>query len=192
MKTPILLLDNYDSFTYNLLHYIEDLSGRQVVVRRNDEIKLEEVDFFYDIVLSPGPGIPAESGILVPLIRKYAATKRIFGVCLGMQAIAEAFGGNLVQLKTVMHGISRPVILTQPTDRLFHGIPQTFMAGRYHSWVVDRFTLPGCMQIIAQDEHGQIMALKHKTCNLKGVQFHPESILTEYGRKIIENWLCDY
>jgi anthranilate synthase component II len=185
----ILLFDNYDSFTYNLLHYIEEVSNREVVVYRNDAISLEEVDAFDEIILSPGPGLPAESGILLPLIKKYAPHKKILGVCLGLQAMAEVYGGSLEQLGEVMHGISREVKVTDPEEPLFNGIPSSFMAGRYHSWVAGVKTLPSCFRVTATDEIGNIMALRHKEYNLCGVQFHPESVLTDYGKEMLKNWI---
>jgi len=189
MPGRILLFDNYDSFTYNLLHYVEEVSGREVVVCRNDEISLEEVNEFDEIILSPGPGLPSEAGILIPLIKKYAATKKIMGVCLGLQAMAEAFGGTLLQLDQVMHGISRKVTITGTEELLFAGLPDSFMAGRYHSWVADKETLPDCFKITASDEWGNIMAIRHRSLDLCGVQFHPESVLTPLGKTMISNWI---
>jgi len=185
----VLLFDNYDSFTYNLLHYIEAVSDRQVVVFRNDAISLEDVNAFEEIILSPGPGLPAESGILLPLIKKYAPVKKILGICLGMQAMTEAYGGSLVQLGEVMHGVSREVKVTDRNEALFSGIPSSFMAGRYHSWVAGIQTLPSCFRITATDENGNIMALRHQEYDLCGVQFHPESVLTDYGKEMLKNWV---
>lgn len=184
----VLLFDNYDSFTYNLLHILNEL-GATVEVRRNDQIRLEEVRQYDKILLSPGPGIPEEAGILLPLIKEYAPTKSILGVCLGEQAIGQAFGARLINLKEVYHGIASPIQVTVP-DPLFAGMGKTFTAGRYHSWVVDPEDFPSCLEVIAQDaEGGQIMGLRHKTYDVKGIQFHPESVLTPQGNQIIRNWL---
>lgn len=184
----VLLFDNYDSFTYNLLHILNEL-GATVEVRRNDQIRLEEVRQYDKILLSPGPGIPEEAGILLPLIKEYAQTKSILGVCLGEQAIGQAFGARLINLKEVYHGIASPIQVTVP-DPLFTGMGKTFTAGRYHSWVVDPEDFPSCLEVIAQDaEGGQIMGLIHKTYDVKGIQFHPESVLTPQGNQIIRNWL---
>lgn len=184
----VLLFDNYDSFTYNLLHILNEL-GATVEVRRNDQIRLEEVRQYDKILLSPGPGIPEEAGILLPLIKEYAPTKSILGVCLGEQAIGQAFGARLINLKEVYHGIASPIQVTVP-DPLFTGMGKTFTAGRYHSWVVDPEDFPSCLEVIAQDaEGGQIMGLRHKTYDVKGIQFHPESVLTPQGNQIIRNWL---
>ena len=185
----LLLLDNYDSFTYNLLHALREL-GADADVRRNDKIDLDEVDRFDRILLSPGPGIPEEAGILLPLIERYAPSKSILGVCLGLQAIGEAFGGKLSNLENVYHGVCTDIRVTVP-DPLFAGLGAgCFAAGRYHSWIVSRTELPSCLEIIAEDlKDRQIMALRHVEYNVRGVQFHPESILTPQGKLIIENWL---
>ena len=184
----ILLFDNYDSFTYNLLHILKEF-GADVEVFRNDKITLDEVDRFDKIVLSPGPGIPEEAGILLPLNRRYAPTKSILGVCLGEQAIGEAFGAKLINLPDVHHGVSSDIhILTD--DPLFNGLDRTLRVGRYHSWVVSKEDFPDCLEITAEDtEEGQIMGLRHKTYNVRGIQFHPESVLTPQGKEIIKNWL---
>ena len=184
----LLVLDNYDSFTYNLVHYIEKVSDAGVEVHRNDQIRIEEIERFDKILLSPGPGIPSEAGILLELIKTYAATKDIFGVCLGQQAIAEAFGGSLINLETVFHGVATPVEVVAD-DLLFKDLPEKFNAGRYHSWVVNRADLPSELTITAIDGSGQIMALRHNTYNMRAVQFHPESVLTEYGLQLISNWV---
>jgi anthranilate synthase component 2 len=189
MTGKILLLDNYDSFTYNLLHYVEEVSDRKVDVFRNDEITLEQIAEYNQIILSPGPGLPHEAGILMPLIREYASAKRIFGVCLGLQAITEVYGGKLKQLETVMHGRSRRVMVKDGNHNLFKGLPSSFMAGRYHSWVADRDNFPDCLVITADDEESNIMAIRHKTHDVSAVQFHPESIMTEYGKQMIRNWI---
>ncbi len=184
----ILVLDNYDSFTYNLVHYIEKVCEFQVEVHRNDKIGLDEIDRFDKILLSPGPGIPSEAGLLIDLIKTYATTKSILGVCLGMQAIAEAFGGSLTNLDTVYHGIATPVHIVKK-DPLFKGLPATFNVGRYHSWVVNKNDLPGSLEVTALDDNNLIMGLAHKKFDVLGVQFHPESILTEYGEEMIRNWI---
>jgi anthranilate synthase component 2 len=184
----ILLFDNYDSFTYNLLHILKEL-GADVEVHRNDKITLEEVDRFDKIVLSPGPGIPSESGILLPLIQRYAPTKSILGVCLGEQAIGEAFGADLINLTDVHHGVCSDIRVLKP-DPLFEGLGTSFRAGRYHSWVVSKEHFPECLEILADDfVEGQIMAIRHKAYNVRGIQFHPESVLTPEGKRIIANWL---
>ncbi|MCI6522101.1 MAG: anthranilate synthase component II [Parabacteroides sp.] len=184
----ILLFDNYDSFTYNLLHILKEL-GADVEVFRNDKITLDEVDRFDKIVLSPGPGIPEEAGILLPLIRRYAPTKSILGVCLGEQAIGEAFGAKLINLTEVHHGVCSDVRVVA-NDPLFNGLDRTLRVGRYHSWVVSKEDLPDCLEITAEDtEEGQIMGLRHKEYNVRGIQFHPESVLTPQGKEIIKNWL---
>ncbi|MBT8180585.1 MAG: aminodeoxychorismate/anthranilate synthase component II [Eudoraea sp.] len=182
----ILVIDNYDSFTYNLVHYLEDL-GCEVVVKRNDQLKLEEVDEFEKIVLSPGPGIPDEAGLLKEIIAKYAPTKSIFGVCLGQQAIGEVFGGNLINLDEVYHGIATKINL-EKEEPLFEGLPGEIVVGRYHSWVVDP-ELPDVLVATSFDENGQLMSLRHKSYDVCAVQFHPESVLTPKGKQILENWL---
>lgn len=182
----ILVIDNYDSFTYNLVHYLEEL-GCEVIVKRNDQLTLEEVDVFDKIVLSPGPGIPDEAGLLKPIIEKYAPTKSIFGVCLGQQAIAEVFGGTLINLKEVYHGIATKINITKDAI-IFNGMPREIEVGRYHSWVVDA-NLPNVLEATSVDENGQIMSLHHKEYDVHAVQFHPESVLTPQGKKMLENWL---
>lgn len=182
----ILVIDNYDSFTYNLVHYLEDLDCN-VVVKRNDQLSLEEVAAYDRIVLSPGPGIPDEAGLLKEIIATYAPTKSIFGVCLGQQAIAEVFGGSLINLDEVYHGIATKINIIKD-DLLFDGLPREIAVGRYHSWVVDP-KLPEVLEATSVDENGQIMSLRHKTYDVCAVQFHPESVLTPQGKKILENWL---
>ena len=182
----ILVIDNYDSFTYNLVHYLEEL-GCEVIVKRNDQLTLEEVDAFDKIVLSPGPGIPDEAGLLKQIIEKYAPTKSIFGVCLGQQAIAEVFGGSLINLDEVYHGIATKINITKD-DVIFEGLPKEIEVGRYHSWVVNP-DLPEVLEATSLDENGQIMSLRHKTHDVRAVQFHPESVLTPQGKKMLENWL---
>lgn len=183
----ILVIDNYDSFTYNLVHYLEDLNC-QVTVVRNDQLQLEDVEPFEKIVLSPGPGIPDEAGLLKPIIKTYASTKSILGVCLGMQAIGEVFGATLENLDIVYHGIQTKVHITSKDEILFKRLPPTIEVGRYHSWVV-KGELPTCLEITSVDENQQIMALRHKEFDIKGVQFHPESVLTPDGKTMLKNWI---
>ncbi|MEP2239467.1 MAG: aminodeoxychorismate/anthranilate synthase component II [Maribacter sp.] len=185
-SNSVLVIDNYDSFTYNLVHYLEEL-GCEVIVKRNDQFTLEEVDAFEKIVLSPGPGIPDEAGLLKQIIEKYAPTKSIFGVCLGQQAIAEVFGGSLINLDKVYHGIATTIKITKE-DVIFEDIPNEIEVGRYHSWVVNT-DLPEVLEATSVDENGQIMSLRHKTFDVRAVQFHPESVLTPQGKKMLENWL---
>ena len=184
----ILVFDNYDSFTYNLVHLIEKVSDFQVEVFRNDKINLQEIERYDKILLSPGPGIPSQAGILLQLILTYAARKSILGVCLGHQAIAEVFGASLVNLSTVYHGVATSVEVIKE-DPIFKNVPGKFNVGRYHSWIVSLNNFPESLQITAVDELNQIMALRHKSYDLTGVQFHPESILTEHGETIIKNWV---
>jgi len=189
MKMKILVLDNYDSFTYNLVHYVEKITGEKVDVYRNDEIELDEVAKYDKIILSPGPGIPDEANLLKPIIKKYGPTKSILGVCLGVQAIAEVYGGSLINLSSVFHGVASTMEQVEMDKKLFNDIPSKFEAGRYHSWIVDRETLPSCFKISSVDENGQIMSIFHTSHDVRGVQFHPESILTPEGEKMIRNWL---
>ncbi len=184
--TKVLMIDNYDSFTYNLVHYLEELHC-EVVVKRNDKISLEEVEDFQKIVLSPGPGIPEEAGLLKEIIAKYAPTKSIFGVCLGQQAIGEVFGGELINLDKVYHGIATTVEIVY-NDPIFKGLPKTIEVGRYHSWVVDP-DLPQALIATSFDTNGQLMSIRHREYDVCGVQFHPESVLTPQGKKILENWV---
>ena len=183
----ILVIDNYDSFTYNLVHYLEDLNCKVTVVR-NDQLQPEDVEPFEKIVLSPGPGIPDEAGLLKLIIKTYASTKSILGVCLGMQAIGEVFGATLKNLDTVYHGIQTKVHITSKNEILFKGLPPTIEVGRYHSWIV-KGELPTCLEITSVDENQQIMALRHKEFDIKGVQFHPESVLTPDGKTMLKNWI---
>jgi anthranilate synthase component 2 len=183
-----LVFDNYDSFTYNLVHLVEKLTKQRVEVHRNDRIPLEKVKEYDKIILSPGPGIPSEAGLLLPLIREYAASKPILGVCLGHHAIGEAFGGKLVNLSTVYHGVATPVKVLKP-GTLFEGLPETLEVGRYHSWVVSEESWPDELEVTARDEKNFVMGLRHKTLDVQGVQFHPESVLTPLGEKILANWL---
>ena len=184
----VLVIDNYDSFTYNLVHLVNEL-GYETIVWRNDKFDLAEVDKFDKIILSPGPGIPAESGLLLDVIKTYAANKKILGVCLGQQAIAEAFGGSLLNLGHPMHGIATKAQKVKNDEALFEGLDTEFVVGRYHSWVVNPEGLPADLEVTALDRDRQIMALRHKTFDVCGVQFHPESVLTPDGKKIMENWL---
>ncbi len=193
----LLVFDNYDSFTYNLVHLVEKITHQKVVVFRNDEIALEDVAKYHKIILSPGPGIPEEAGLLLPLIHQYAPSKAILGVCLGHQAIGQSFGGKLTNLSKVYHGIATPIEVIPPTTpeterALFKGLGNPLLVGRYHSWVVRHEDFPDELTITAQDELGHIMALEHKTYNVRGVQFHPESILTPDGETIVRNWLDNY
>jgi anthranilate synthase component 2 len=185
----LLVIDNYDSFTYNLVHAVKKISGLQVDVFRNDEIALEDIDKYDKIILSPGPGLPEEAGLLLEIIKTYAAKKKILGVCLGHQAIGEAFGGKLHNLNRVFHGMATPVKITNTKSNLFNNLPDTLDVGRYHSWIVEKESLPGCFEVTSYDENGSIMSMKHKDYDLEGVQFHPESVLTPHGEKMIENWL---
>lgn len=184
----ILIFDNYDSFTYNLLHLVRELGETGVEVHRNDKITLDEVERFDKIILSPGPGIPAEAGLLLPLIRRYAPTKSILGVCLGHQAIGESFGAALENLKEVYHGVQTPVRIIAD-DPLFSGLPREIEVGRYHSWVVSPDGFPAELEITARDASGQVMALRHRNYDVRGIQFHPESVLTPQGSTIIRNFL---
>lgn len=186
-KTHILVIDNYDSFTYNLVHYLEDLNCK-VTVKRNDQLTLDEVEAFDKIVLSPGPGIPDEAGLLKAIIEKYAPTKSILGVCLGQQAIGEVFGGTLTNLETVFHGVATQITISVNDEALFNGLGKSMEVGRYHSWVVQE-NLPDVLEATSFDENGQIMSLRHKIFDVRGVQFHPESVLTPNGKQILANWL---
>lgn len=189
----ILVFDNYDSFTYNLVHLIKKITGEKVDVYRNDQIALPDVDAYDKIILSPGPGIPEEAGLLLPLVKEYAATKSILGVCLGHQAIAEAFGGKLTNLSTVFHGVATKIHISNRQSVtgkcLFNELPDEIDVGRYHSWIVSEENFPDELEVTASDEHGYIMALQHKTYDVQGVQFHPESVLTPDGEQILQNWL---
>ena len=187
--SKILIIDNYDSFTYNLVHLVNEI-GLQCEVWRNAKFNLDDVDAFSHIILSPGPGIPSEAGLLLDVIARYAPTKSIFGVCLGQQAIAEVFGGQLYNLSRPMHGIATPIKVIDTDERLFTSLPETFKVGRYHSWVVDQKGFPDVLTVTAIDEQDDsIMALRHKHYDVRGVQFHPESVLTEHGRQLMQNWL---
>lgn len=183
----IVIIDNYDSFTYNLSHLIKEL-GADVTVYRNDQFQLSQLEEFDKIVLSPGPGIPSEAGLLLDVIKAYAGKKSMLGVCLGHQAIGEAFGGKLTNLSTVFHGVATEGINLKNSP-IFNNIPEHFTMGRYHSWVVDTDGFPDCLEVTARSEEGQIMALQHKTLPIYGIQFHPESVLTPEGAKMIKNWM---
>lgn len=187
----IVIIDNYDSFTYNLSHLVKEL-GADVTVLRNDKFQLQDLETFDKIILSPGPGIPSEAGLLLDVIKHYASVKPILGVCLGHQAIAEAFGGSLINLTEVFHGVATEgsiLTLGQEKDYIFRGLPERITMGRYHSWVVNRDTLPECLQVTAESDEHQIMALRHKDYDIRGIQFHPESVLTPQGKDIIANWM---
>ena len=184
----IVVIDNYDSFTYNLVHYLEDLNC-EVTVFRNDEFEMDELQQFDKILLSPGPGIPDEAGLLKNVIKTYASSKSILGVCLGQQAIGEVFGGTLINLEKVYHGVATNIKITNTDDVLFKDLPNEFEVGRYHSWVVSNDNFPNDLIITSVDENGQIMSLKHNKFDVRGVQFHPESVLTPNGKKILENWI---
>jgi len=198
----ILVFDNYDSFTYNLVHLVERILHEKVDVHRNDQVPLEKVKEYDKIILSPGPGIPEEAGLLLPLIKEYASSKSILGVCLGHQAVGEAFGGKLINLSEVYHGVATPVRLVNRESgvgsnnsslvthhSLFEGLPEEFEVGRYHSWIVSEENFPQELKVTARDENNFIMALQHKTYDVQGVQFHPESVLTPKGELILRNWL---
>jgi len=188
MNNRILVIDNYDSFTYNLVHLLQEL-GQEYDVVRNDKFDLEDIESYGRILLSPGPGIPQEAGLLLDVIRRYAPSKRILGVCLGQQAIAEVFGGTLWNIPKPLHGVATDIIVTDSSEPLFYGFPGDSRIGRYHSWAVDADTLPDCLKITAVDPDGTIMALSHREYDVKGVQFHPESVLTTNGKKLMENWV---
>lgn len=195
--TRILVFDNYDSFTYNLVHLVEKILHQKVEVHRNDQIPLEKVKEYDKIILSPGPGIPVEAGLLLPLIKEYASSKSILGVCLGHQAIGEAFGGKLINLSTVYHGVATPVTINRKelngrlssSRDLFKNLPDVLEVGRYHSWIVADENLPAELEVTARDENNYIMAMQHKNYDVQGVQFHPESVLTPKGEEILRNWL---
>lgn len=183
----IVIIDNYDSFTYNLSHLVKEL-GAEVSVFRNDKFQMQQLDAFDKIILSPGPGIPSEAGLLLDAIRNYAGKKPILGVCLGHQAIGEVFGAKLKNLNSVFHGIATPATIIQD-DYIFDHLPQTLEVGRYHSWIVSKDALPDCLEITSESDEGYIMSLRHKQFDIRGIQYHPESVLTPQGREIINNWL---
>lgn len=183
----VLVIDNYDSFTYNLVHYLQDL-GCEVTVKRNDQLDLKEVEPFAKILLSPGPGIPEEAGLLKRIIKEYGPTKEILGVCLGQQAIAEVFNGQIENLNKVYHGVSTMIQRTERDEVLYKGLPEKMEVGRYHSWVVSK-DLPDELIATSLDENGEIMSLKHAHYEVRGVQYHPESILTPHGKQLLKNWV---
>lgn len=197
----IVVIDNYDSFTYNLVHLVKEL-GAEVTVYRNDQFELDDLEKFDKIMLSPGPGIPSEAGLLLDVIKRYAGVKPILGICLGEQAIGEVFGGTLVNLSEVFHGVQTPAHLIDfekdngdpvkehEVDYIFKGLHRDIIVGRYHSWVVDADSLPECLEATCVSDEGQVMALRHKKLDIRGIQFHPESVLTPDGKKMINNWLC--
>lgn len=189
----ILIFDNYDSFTYNLVHVVEKLIHGKVDVYRNDKIPLEKVNDYDKIVLSPGPGLPVESGLLLALIKEYASSKSILGVCLGHQAIGETFGGNLINLSIVYHGVATKIKINpyriQSANDVFNSLPGELEVGRYHSWIVSKENFPDVLEITSEDENGYIMSLRHRTFDVQGVQFHPESVLTPMGENMMRNWL---
>lgn len=183
----IVIIDNYDSFTYNLSHVVKEL-GAEVDVVRNDQFAVTDLEVFDKIILSPGPGIPSEAGLLLDVIRTYAGRKPILGVCLGHQAIGEVFGGELVNLGEVFHGVATPCHLTC-SDYLFEGLSSDITVGRYHSWVVNAATMPECLEITSLSDEGQVMSLRHKDFDIRGIQYHPESVLTPDGKTILKNWI---
>ena len=183
----IVIIDNYDSFTYNLSHLVKEL-GAEVTVYRNDQFELSQLEAFSKIILSPGPGIPSEAGLLLNVIKTYAGRKPILGVCLGHQAIGEAFGARLENLSDVFHGVATPCRIISD-DPLFSRLQKNITVGRYHSWVVSREGLPDCIEVTAESDEGQIMALRHRELNIRGIQFHPESVLTPDGKKMLQNWM---
>ncbi|WP_293953067.1 MULTISPECIES: anthranilate synthase component II [unclassified Sphingobacterium] len=187
-NNKIVVIDNYDSFTYNLVHLLQELD-QEYVVWRNDKFKLEDIDAFDKILLSPGPGIPEEAGLLLDVIRTYAPHKSILGICLGQQAIAEIFGGTLFNMEKPLHGVATNITVTDESEKLFQDFPKDSKIGRYHSWAVSKNTLPTCLKVTAVDENGIIMALTHTEYDVRGMQFHPESVLTTNGKKLIQNWL---
>lgn len=184
----VVIIDNYDSFTYNLSHLVKAM-GAEVTVYRNDKFTLDQLQPFDKIILSPGPGIPSEAGLLLSVIREYAGRKPILGVCLGHQAIGESFGGKLTNLSDVFHGVATPCHIVATDDYLFDGLPRQIEIGRYHSWVVDAEGLPDCLEATSLSDEGYIMSLRHRELDIRGIQYHPESVLTPDGKRIISNWL---
>ena len=187
--SKILLIDNYDSFTYNLYHYLEELSDAEVVVMRNDEIDFEKADEFQKMVISPGPGLPAEAGDLMQFLKQFATSKKILGICLGQQAIAEHFGMQLKNLEEVVHGQSKEIKALSRKETLYKGLPSELKVGRYHSWVIDPESMSADFEVTSEDKSGNIMSIAHRTLPIKAVQFHPESVLTEFGKEMVKNWL---
>ena len=189
MNKKVIIIDNYDSFTYNLVHIVEEILGSKVKVVRNDEFELTEIEAYEYIILSPGPGVPDEAGLLKDVIRTYGSTKKIFGVCLGLQAIGEVYGAQLRNLDKVLHGQRTIMHQTGNSSPIFEYVPEDFFAGRYHSWVIDKSSDTSALRVTAVGEHGEIMAAQHKSYQVHGVQFHPESIMTDEGKLMIENFL---
>jgi len=189
IEMKILILDNYDSFTYNLVHMVEEITGQLPDVFRNDEIPLEEIDNYDLIILSPGPGIPDEAGILKEVIAEYAGKKPIFGVCLGLQAITEVFGGKIINMDEVFHGVATDMLVVDEDAILFKKVSRTFSAARYHSWIAEKTNFPDVLKITCVDEDGGVMAIEHKTHNISAVQFHPESILTPDGEDMVRAFI---
>lgn len=185
----ILIIDNYDSFTYNLAHYVNEKTNYKAEVFRNDKISLAEVDKYETIILSPGPGLPKDAGIMNDVIKKYAKTKKILGVCLGMQAIGEVFGAELKNMEDVFHGVASPIKIIENKDLLYQNLPNSFSVGRYHSWVINKDKIPKELKVTAITNQDEIMSITHQNYQVYGVQYHPESILTEYGKEIIHNFL---
>ena len=189
MNKKLLVLDNYDSFTFNLVHLLREIGGRDIDVFRNDKISLDAVSVYEEIVLSPGPGIPLEAGIMPELVKRYASTKKILGICLGHQCIGEVFGATLTNLEAPFHGVATDCRILDSSEPVFQGLNGDFRIGRYHSWCVAREGFPSVLKVTAEDASGEIMALRHDTFNVVGLQFHPESVLTPEGKKIVENWI---
>ena len=185
----VLVIDNYDSFTYNLVHLVKAIGGSEVEVRRNDKLAVSDAAAFDKILLSPGPGLPMEAGLMPEIVREYAASKPILGICLGHQCIGEIFGARLENMSDVVHGKGVEIRVTAPDEPLFAGVPQSFVGGRYHSWLVSKQGLPECLRVTAADAKGDIMALSHRSYDVRGLQFHPESVLTDVGERIMRNWL---
>ncbi len=185
----IIIIDNYDSFTYNLVHMVRKIAGNIIDVVHNNELQLSDLEIYNKIILSPGPGVPSEAGLLMDIIAEYAHKKSMLGVCLGHQAISEHFGATLINMPTVLHGISSTASLISPDDKLFKELGSSFQVGHYHSWLVDSKNLPECIEVTSIDEKHRIMSMKHRTYDVRGVQFHPESILTPDGEKMMANWL---
>jgi len=185
----LMVLDNYDSFTYNLVHYLKELSQQPVDVFRNDEVRPEKIAEYDKILISPGPGLPKDAGVTMSLVAEFAPVRSILGICLGCQAIAEVFGGSLINLKTVYHGVASYMKIIDRDEYLFKDIPESFTAGRYHSWLINSKDFPDTLKITATDDEGMIMAISHEKYDVKGLQFHPESVLTRYGKQMLANWL---
>lgn len=185
----VLLIDNHDSFTYNIVHVVEEILGHEISVKKNDEVGIEDIDYFDFLIISPGPGLPSEAGLLLDIIEKYKSSKNIFGICLGLQAISECYGSSLKKLDTVYHGIESEIEVTYSSSKIYEGLPDTFSAGRYHSWVIDETTLPDGLVVTSRESNGHIMSIEHQTDKVYAVQFHPESIMTPLGKEILKNFL---